>query len=295
MKVLITNNHLQHFGGTETWVVAVAEECKRRGFNVDIFSFYTSDVFKKEIFDRFNVFNTLEGMRKKYDLILVNHNTCLEFLLNNGIQGKKIYTCHSVVANVEYPIKGADKYVAVSEEIQKFMKNKDFKAELIFNGVNCSRFFPDLPIKDYPKKVLLISDYGDTAKIVMNACLKLGLYCEIVGKLNPTAGIEKSMNEADIVISLGRGCYEAMACGRNVIVFDVRNYNGNRGDGIIEKDTLLQMLRFNCSGRGFNYQFDEERMVSEIGKYRKEYGEFNRDFALRNLNIENKVEQYLNL
>jgi len=94
-------------------------------------------------------------------------------------------------------------------------------------------------------------------------------------------------------VSLGRGAYEAMACGRNVLVFDSRHYMGLLGDGFLTEENLEEAKRCNCSGRAFGKKFDVQSLIKEMKKYNPEQGDFNREHALENMNIQKQVERYL--
>ena len=51
--------------------------------------------------------------------------------------------------------------------------------------------------------------------------------------------IENIINEADLVVGIGRSIYDSMACGRCVISYDYRVYNNKPlGDGYISKEKI---------------------------------------------------------
>ena len=72
-------------------------------------------------------------------------------------------------------------------------------------------------------------------------------------------------NKADLGFSLGRGCYELLACGRCVVVYDERKYNlEGCYDGVVTHDNIATLLEKNCSGRAYNYKFDLARVKADI-------------------------------
>jgi len=105
--------------------------------------------------------------------------------------------------------------------------------------------------------------------------------------------VEQYINESDLVVSLGRGAYEAMACGRNVLVFDSMHYMGMKGDGLLTQGNLEESKKCNCSGRSFGKKFTIQSLIDEMKKYDPEQGDFNREHALKNMNIQKQVERYL--
>ena len=107
--------------------------------------------------------------------------------------------------------------------------------------------------------------------------------------------VEKWINKSDIVIGLGRVVYEAMACGRQPIIFDDRWYQGNLGDGIVTPDNIEKFMEYNCSGRYSKRKFEVEDIVNEINLYNSTYFHRFRKFILENMNIVNTANQYLNI
>src|SRR5690606_35238485 len=100
------------------------------------------------------------------------------------------------------------------------------------------------------------------------ACDKTGVKFLHFNKFkNPTFDIECEINKADLIVGIGRSVYDAMACGRPCIVFDSRDYNGNRADGYLVPDLFDEFVQFNCSGRYRNIRFNEDDLIREFEKY----------------------------
>lgn len=285
MNILLTNHSLIDAGGSETFTYTMAAELIRRGHDVDITAFYIGD-FADHI--RELPVNLTPTPKAEYDMIFVNHYPCLQMLLSENIKGYKTLTCHGTV-NLENPISGADRYVAVSEEVQRHMKTAGYKAEIIFNGIDCERFKPIRPVNRTLKSVYCMCQGEEANEMVKEACRITGWQFSAKRGFN----VEQYINESDLVVSLGRGAYEAMACGRSVLIFDSRKYMGLMGDGLLTWDNIDEAKRCNCSGRAFKRQFDVAGLIEEMAKYRPEQGEFNRQHALENMNIQTQVERYL--
>lgn len=281
MKILCTNYNLISPGGSETFTYTLSKELARRGHDVDVTAYMIG-----EFSERFTHANLTPKPKAEYDRIFVNHYPCLRTL--NGTKGYKVLTCHGTLG-VENPTSGADRYVAISEEVKRHMKTAGYEAEVIFNGVDCERFRSMQPINKHLTSVYSLCQGEEANGMVKEAC-------QIAGwRFSDKRGfdMEQYMNEADLVVSLGRGAYEAMACGRSVLVFDSRHYMGLLGDGLLTWDNIDEPKRYNCSGRAFKKIFDTDGLIAEMLKYRPEQGEFNRQHALENMNIEKQVERYL--
>jgi len=275
MKIIVMNNQLNSLTGTDIYTYTLAKELLKK-HNVKVFTFHKGIVSKK-----LPMIDKIEDC----DLFLVSHNTCLKEIENQ--KGFKILTIHSTQYKVEKPIDGADKYVAISEEIQDYLKEKGYESTIIRNGIDCERFKPINPINEKLKNVLCISKNNLLKEAVKNACPDLNVIS--IGRVKKWE-VEKYINKVDLVVSSGRGIYEAMACGRVAVVVDV---NARWLDGIVNKDNIGELLRFNCSGRRFGKDIKE--LKNEIMKYDKSMGLFNRKFALNNFNIKKQVNKYLHL
>jgi Fe2+ transport system protein B len=108
--------------------------------------------------------------------------------------------------------------------------------------------------------------------------------------------IEDLINQSDLVVGLGRSAYDAMACGRCVLVYDYRDYMGEfLGDGILMPESINKSMQCNCSGRSGRYKYDVQDFIKEMQKYTPELAAWSREFALENLNIEKVARSYLNM
>ena len=111
--------------------------------------------------------------------------------------------------------------------------------------------------------------------------------------------VEDKINEADLVIGVGRSLLDAMACGRPVISFDDRNYYKirNMGHGYITADKFKYQQIDNFTGSSINKSINSKfELAKEIfEKYNPDDGEVNRQYILDNLSIEKTVDKYLEL
>ena len=285
MKILFCTNHLDRLGGSETFSYTMVTTLRKMGHEVDVFTLMPGMVS-----------DALGGAKQtldiRYDLILVNHVTCMNFLDNACIEGKRIMTCHGIFPEIEQPVSGAQEYVAISEEVQEHLAKLGFPSTVIRNGIDCERFTP----KEYIGELCTVLSLcqGDEANwMIAEACGILGLEFH---KLDERVfNVEEKINDAEIVFSLGRGVYETMACGRVPIIFDTRPYTPSYADGMVQMDRIADMVKNNCSGRRFKKTWTVEDIVAEIGLYKPEMGIENRNYALKHFNARLQAEAYLAL
>lgn len=76
--------------------------------------------------------------------------------------------------------------------------------------------------------------------------------------------IEKLMHASDLVIATGRTAYEAMACGRPVLI----HTPGGVGECLItDEGAFSQLIKNNCSGRTLERKFAADEMAEELEAY----------------------------
>ena len=296
-RILLSNIRMENFSGTETFTYTLAKELEGRGYKVDVFTFYPGKA-SENLFE-INPANQKDRLRMDYDYIFINHNKCLEHL--KTVRGVRVLTCHGIFPEVEQPVDGADHYVSISKEVNDHLKELGYESTTLYNGIDCDRFSPTSTINKKLKNVVSICKGVKANEILQEACDRIGVGFKAIrsvknNKIIEVKEVEDYINEADLVVSLGRGAYEAMACGRAVMVFDKRGYMDKMiGDGIVTKDNIKEIIKNNFSGRRYEIEFDVNGLVDELKKYDQSMGDINREYALKNFNIKKQVDKYFNL
>ncbi len=285
IKILVANHNLKNLGGSETFTFTIIEELVSKGINVEYFTFNKGLVSDKIENDLDVSFMTM----KKYDLILANHNTCVESLYKLGYI---IQTCHGIFPKLEQPSPKANAYVSISSEVQNHLAKLGFPSVLIHNSINLKRFYEKKPVSKKLKTVLSLCHSIEANTFVEKACTEMGLsFLEAYKYDQAIWNVEDKINEADLVVGLGRSAYEAMACGRPVIVYDNRRYFDSCGDGYVKRN-LGFSLRHNCSGRYSNREFTLSEFKRELLKYKAKDSAYFLRFAQQELNVEHNLDLY---
>lgn len=298
MRFLITCYNL-NLSGSSTYTLTLASELKRKGYEVDVFSFFPEIIgseFKKR---KINVYENLEKIsKKKYSFIIAQHNILALVVRCLKLDVPMIFISHGVTSFLDFPPSmdlNIQKYIAISEEVKNNLKLSNISSdniEIVRNFVDTERFFPKKELNQKPSRALFLSNrfIPEVYRVVKSACRKLKLKLVIVGKPKKAFNVEDYMNEADIVISLGRGTLEAMACGRAVLVYD---YMG--GDGMITEENIGEIRKWNFSGRRFSKKYSINDLMQEIKKYKKSMGRINREIVLKDHNASLAVEKIINV
>lgn len=287
MRILLATYYLAKTGGTENYTYALAQELLRRGHKVEYYAEVRGETSKK--FERMGVpyMNHVY-----YDLILANHVTVVRKICRRGFT---VQTCHGMLPDLEQPSIFADAHVVISDELKDYLAGKDYTARLIRNGIDCERFSPVKPLSPKLSTVLSLCQSDAANDFIARCCAKAGVEFRALNKFTDNVwDVEKYINDADLVVGIGRSAYDAMACGRCVISFDNRNNLAKGiGDGYLSTDNISRSIRHNCIGRGSGREFGEDDFIKELQKYNPADGAFLRQFALQHFNIEHSVDEYL--
>jgi hypothetical protein len=294
MRILVGNNTLGRPGGSETYAYTLIKELVRLGHDVEAIA-VSGGMISNKLKD-LGIKCHFNPIAKEYDLLLLSHSSSITMV--KRCKGFKIQTCHGVFPSLEQPVNGMDAYVSISQEVQDHLFRLGFESEIIHNGIDCDRFKSKRQINTKLKSVLSLCHGTFADNMIKEVCQEMGLeFIQNSRMQKPIFEMENVINKADLVVSLGRGCYESMACGRNVLILDSRNYVGRNliGDGMLLKDNIRFYLQNNCSGRYINSQFNKEQIKKELRLYSQQTGIDVRKFSIFHLNIKNQAIKYLNL
>lgn len=286
-KILVASARLDKLGGSETFTYTLIEELNRRDYILVEYFTFEKGLVSDKIEKRLGVsFKSL----KKYDLILANHNTCVNALYKFGYI---IQTCHGIFPRLEQPSPVANAYVSISTEVQNHIGRLGYPSILIPNSINLNRFKSINAINAKLSTVLSLCHSEDANKFVEKACVDLGVnFIKAFKYEDAVWNMEKKINQADLVVGLGRSAYEAMACGRPVVVYDNRSYFESCGDGYI-RHNLGFSFQNNCSGRYTKKHYSLNSFKEELQKYNCHDGNYFRCFAEKELNVRNNIDSYL--
>jgi len=240
MKILITNNKLDTFGGSENWCLTMVQALNKLGHEVHIFT---------------NLFGRIANLiparpvtipDPEYDLILCNHSTTIEKIKH--IKGYKIQTVHSKFIDIERPSSFVDLHIAISHEIAEYFNIEN----VIHNPVNTDIFKSTRQVKEI-KNLLCLCQTKPAQEYAKQFALENNLNIRIHTKWkDPLTQTQLStvMNWSDLIMSVGRGVYEGLACERNIICYDDRGYDSqNNNYYFLNVHNFYKALEFNFTGR----------------------------------------------
>ncbi len=274
MKIVLTNNALGSYYGTETWTYAMSKELSKY-HDVEVYTKHQGKMAGKMAE---KVVCPVYTEMRDADLYIVNHSTCYSDVPDDK---PIIFTSHGTFGIEEPP---DCFHVGVTEETSK-------GAPVIRNGIDCERFCQKKPVNEVLTNVLYLShpDYRKGKEIVLQACE--GLNVKTIDE--EVFEIEDLINWADVVVTLGRGILESLACGRNVVSADWRAdwMDSMKGAGMLTEDNFDELKTHAFSGRQNPIIFNAQNLRKEIDKFDPKRNLRHR--ILKEFNIKKTCQQYL--
>ena len=233
-----------------------------------------------------------------FDLILVNHNTCLGMVQHLPVV--KIFTSHGPFHPVEQFKLGADAYVAVSEEVWACGIMHGFRPTIIRNPIDRGLFEAKLVI-ERPGDALILLKNRDACYIAEEACRMAGMSRIRIGheQIDPIDNMATEMPFYKVVLGGGRGILEALACGCQA--FCLNSLNMPTGlkiiaDGWVTPETIMDYRMFNCSSRCTQTEVDATSLA-EILKDRQavHHQAWGMNYVAHNNDVGKAVDAYLGL
>lgn len=323
MKILLGNNTLSLLAGSETWTYALALALKKAGHEVSCFASILGQIsidLEKEGIPCFDIISTKgvepfsiilkEEHKHEYDVIFSNHWNIVEYLRSQFPTTPIVCTIHGIMHQMEdetgatvdapeHPAmnSGVNQFVAVSEEVQKKLKDDYNLESIVVRNFIDTKHFKFSKVNKKPKEFLVNTNYAfkdDPEILVLREVAKhYGAKLAAIGQnFIMTKDTMKSIKNADIVIGMGRSVLEGVSMGRLGIV------HGRWGTaGIINKDNVESLKTYNFSGRDSKGKtWTKGQFIEEIDKnYKTSVLEWGKTYIGTNHNVSMAVNSYIEI
>lgn len=323
LRILLGNQTLALLAGSETWTLTLAFALKKLGHEVECFSPRLGIISEKLKAADIPCHSSMEAGSNKpfsvvleparnfdYDVIISNHNEVVSYLRSRFPRKPIISTIHGIMHTMkdrsgkelkapEHPAleAGVNQFVAVSEEVQEKLRAEyNIDSTIIRNFFDLKKFNVKRPITaDKPKQFLVNTNYADARdpeiELIRQVVKHYGAKLSAVGQnFAQTDDLTRAIEDADVVVGMGRSVLEGVCAGRLGIV------HGRWGTGgIICEENLDVLRRCNFSGRNSEGRMmTKEEMIAEIDKhYNARTIAWGRDYIVKNHNAVTAAEAYV--
>lgn len=290
MNILLGSNHLHELGGSEQHLYTLAKEFKRQGHKVYVMlgNFTLKGSMSYILKKHLDIVVDEIPQNTYFDRVFLSHTSTVkrfkeEVYTRSDLKfnSDKIFQiCHGVFPQLEQPFDWEIlKYIAISNEVKQHIQSIKNNAYIVVlhNPIDTNYFYKS-SCNSAIKRVYSLSQNDTFNDLIKEICKERNYEFSSNNKhTNPTLDIRRKIDDADLIFSLGRGCFEAMSMGKNVIVADDRGYmSKSYMDGLVTSHNFSDFLNNNCSGRFSKINPTKENLILEIEKYSSSNGVQNR-------------------
>ncbi len=298
MRLVVATHALSSFGGTESYVEAVAAQLGRMGHEVVVWAPVQGRVADTLRERGLRVAATEDELGGEPDRVLANTADVAYDLAARWPGVAQAYVCHSEVFDLQTPpqLPGvAATLVVLHDRVGRWASALGHRPEIVRlrQPVDLARFAPRGAPRERAARALVLGNYarGDRRATVERACRQAGLEPLFVGSLTgATERPEVAIGEADVVVGKARVIVEAMAGGRAAYVYDA-----NGGDGWVTPASYAALEADNFGGQATDAAIDARRLADDLAAYEPAMGLAGRDLAVRHHSVIHHAESLVTL
>ncbi|MEX2106797.1 MAG: hypothetical protein WD810_07850 [Solirubrobacterales bacterium] len=300
MKLVLGTNHLG-LGGSESYLITVAEQLDRLGHEVVLYASETGEGVAVALERGLTLVDEAE-LPEDCDAALVQDGAVSYQLAELLPSLPQLFVAHSESFDLQAPpqlegIVGA--IVALNDRVAARLRSYALEVDVVrlHQPIDTERFMPRSALPRVARRALLFSNTPHTDRLGMLewACAEVGLELVRLGTLSgQTRDPRPALASAEIVIGYGRSILEAMACGRAAFVYD---WNG--GEGWMTPDAYPAIEADGIAGRSGRVILDADGLAEGLRGYDPSMGPANHDLVMAhhraNVHAQELVEQFRRL
>jgi hypothetical protein len=272
-------------GGSETYLLTIAEQLQRLGHEVTIYAHELGAMSDLATARGLRVTASTDRLPDSCDAAVVQDAAVAYQLADRLPMAPQLFRAPSDLYDFQLPPNLPDlvgAVVVLSDRVEKRAKAAapEHRVVRLRQPVDTERFRPNGPIARKPRRAVLLGNYlrGPRRERLLAALQANGIEAHQVGA--PAASAlepERAIWTADIVVAKGRAVLEGMACGRAVYVYDEFG-----ADGWVTAESYPQMEADNFAGQATDMTVESGGLREDLARYNAEMGLVNRDLAARN-------------
>jgi hypothetical protein len=296
MKVLLATNHLG-LGGSESYLLTVAEQFDRLGHEVTIYAPESGPgvaVAEERELPVVGEGSIPDGV----EAALVQDGGVSHQLAAHLPGVPQLFVAHSSMFDLQAPPqldKAVGAVVAMNDRIATRLRRFAVEVEVVrlHQPIDTHRFVPRGPLPEIPRTALLLSNtpHADRLEMLEGACTEVGIeLLRLGGAAGRKTDIRAALAEADLVVGYGRSVLEAMASGRAAYVYDWKG-----GDGWVTAESYDAIEAGGFAGSAATAVMDRDSLATELRRYSPEMGPVNHDLVMKNHRAVRHAERLIEL
>jgi hypothetical protein len=298
VRLLLATHSFSGFGGTETYLLTVAEQLERLGHHVTVLATHRGPMADFAASRGVRVMAADDPPPEPIDVILVQDAALAHELAARFPHTPQVFRASSDVYDFVLPpqLPGVVAAVVVlSGRIERRIRAMASEHEIVRlrQPVDTRRFAPRGEPRAQPRRAVLLGNYldGDRRRLLTETWARAGVDCVSIGAHGETLPQpELAIADADIVVGKARAIVDGMAAGRAAYVFDAFG-----GDGWVTPERYAAMEDDNFCGHATDWTLTGERLAADIRAYDRSMGLVNRDLAVQHHSARDHVYELVAL
>ena len=283
MEIVLATSGLVGIGGSETYLLTVAEQLQRLGHEVTVHADEGGAMSEYMRSRGLRVAIGEAGLPASCDALLVQDAAMAYALADRWPETLQVFRAPSAYHDFQSPpqLPGVVAVVVVcSDRIARHLEALAGEREIVRlrHPIDTKRLSPPGEIRERPRRAVLLGNYasGRRRELLVEAWGEAGIECVTVGAHGVSMPDPLSeIATADIVVGKSRAILDAMACGRAAYVLDFAG-----GDGWVTQERYAAMEADNFAGQATDWVLDRDRLVADLADYDRDMGQVNRELVL---------------
>lgn len=283
MQIVLANHAFAAVGGSETYLLTVAEQLQRLGHEVTIYASVFGQMADLATARGIPMAREPSELPPSCDVVLVQDGVMAYELGGRWPETPQVFVAHSPIFDLQLPplISGITSAIVVlCDRVERRVRAMDVSQEIVRlrQPIDAERFFPRGAPRSPPQRALLLGNYlrADVRRVIVDAWTSAGIEMVQVGlpttqSLNP----ESEIAEADIVVGKGRAILDAMACGRPAYIYDMFGT-----DGWVTPELYPLQEADGFAGLALPVVINEQKLRRDLDDYHPLMGQANRELIL---------------
>jgi hypothetical protein len=298
VRILLATEAFHHVGGTETYVLTLADHLLRLGHQVRVFSHHPGDMAELARGRGIDVVGDLGDLGDPVDVVVPQDGATAYDLHDRWPDVPQVFVCHSAMFDLQQPplVPGvAAAVVVLSDRVRRRVEalDGDFRIVRLRQPIDTERLVPRRTPSATPRRALLLGNYldGDARRLIVDTWTALGVEMVQVGSATvQTLQPEDDIAAADIVVGKGRAVLDAMSCGRPAYVHDAFG-----ADGWVTASSYPDIEADSIAGQAFPEVVDAARLGRDLAAYDPAMGQVNRTLVLKHHQARTHAQEMVQL
>jgi hypothetical protein len=283
VQLVLATDALVSPGGSETYLLTVAENLVRLGHDVTIHACSAGPV--SELALAFGARVAVEDeLPETCDGLLVQDVGMAYALAERWPELPQVVVAHSPLFDFQLPplvpVPGSV-VVVMSDRVQRRVEAMagEFDIVRLRQPIDTLRLAPRGAPADRPRRALLLGNYlqGQSRSAIVEAWSAAGVEVVQVGTLTtPMLDPAGAIAEADIVVGKGRAVLDGMACGRPAFVYDAFG-----SDGWVTGRSYAELEADGFAGQSNPAAPGAEHLRAALESYDPDMGRVNRELVVK--------------